>query len=247
MPSLYLEHLTWNEAEAAFQNIPIVLVPIGAILKEHGPHLPLNTDYLLARDLARRVAEQVDVLVCPPIPFGYYPAFVNFPGSVHLAADTFRETVEQIILSLAKNGAQKFLILNTGVSTTAPLTLAANNLISQNIAVALAHILELGRAAEEVLENKIGSHADEHETSMLLAIDESVVHMERAVAEIQPWMLERAKPVRKPGPLTRAPNAPGDYSASGIIGDPTRATREKGEAILRAMADDVVSFCKTWK
>lgn len=246
MPSLYLEHLTWNEAETAFQKMPIVLVPIGAILKEHGPHLPLNTDYLLARELARRIAEQVDVIVCPPIPFGYYPAFVEFPGSVHLAADTFRETVEQIISSLAKNGAQKFLILNTGVSTTAPLTLAANNLISKNIPVALANIMDIGHAADDVIENKIGSHANEHETSMLLAIDESVVHMERAVVEIQPWMLKKSAPVRKPAPLTRAPGALGDYCPSGVIGDPTRATRAKGEMILRAMTDDVVQFCKTW-
>ncbi len=246
MPSLYLEHLTWNEAETAFHNIPLVVIPIGAILKEHGPHLPLNTDYLVARELARRVAEQVDVIVCPPIPFGYYPAFVEFPGSVHLAADTFRETVEQMISSLAKNGAQKFLILNTGVSTTAPLSIAANNLISQNIPVALANILDIGRAADDVIENKIGSHANEHETSLLLSIDESVVHMERAVVEIQPWMLKKSAPVRKPAPLTRAPNALGDYCPSGIIGDPTRATREKGQLILRAMVEDVVEFCRAW-
>ena len=78
------------------------------------------------RDLARRVAAGVEVLVCPPVTFGYYPAFVHFPGSVNLAADTFREVVEQIISSLAKNGAQRFVILNTGVSTTYPLALAAN-------------------------------------------------------------------------------------------------------------------------
>lgn len=246
MSSLYLEQLTWLEAEKAFREIPIALVPIGAILKEHGPHLPLNTDYLLARALAQRISEQVDVIVCPPIPFGYYPAFVEFPGSVHLAADTFRETVEQIISSLAKNGAQKFLILNTGVSTTAPLTVAANNLISKHIPVALANILDLGHAADDVIENKIGSHANEHETSMLLALAEAVVHMERAVAEIQPWMLNKRAPVRRPAPLTRTPGGLGDYCPSGIIGDPTRATREKGEAILHAMAQDVVEFCKAW-
>ncbi len=247
MASLYLEQLTWLEAERAFREIPIVLLPIGAILKEHGPHLPLNTDYLLARDLARRVAEQTDVLVCPPVTFGFYPAFVHFPGSTHLAGETFRAMVEQIVLSLAKNGAQRFLILNTGISTTAPLLLAANNLISQNIRVALANIADLGKRADEVLENKIGSHANEHETSMLLAIDASVVNMENARAEIQPWMMSRDAAVREPGPLLRTPEGVGVYCPSGVIGDPTRATRAKGEAILNAMADDVVAFCRTWK
>jgi creatinine amidohydrolase len=246
MPSLYLEQLTWMEAEAAFRTIPTVLLPIGAILKEHGPHLPLNTDYLLARELARRVAEETEVLVCPPVTFGYYPAFVHFPGSVNLEAETFRELVEQIVSSLAANGAQRFVILNTGVSTTAPLKIATNNLAARGIRVALANILDLGKSADGVVENKVGSHANEHETSMVLAIDASVVRMERAAAEIQPWMGERANPVSEAGPLLRTHEGVGVYCPSGVIGDPTRATREKGEAILIAMAADVVDFCRRW-
>lgn len=247
MTSLYLEQLTWLQAEQAFRDVPTVLVPIGAILKEHGPHLPLNTDYLLARDLARRIAEQTEVLVCPPLTFGYYPAFVHFPGSTNLSADTFREMVEQIIGSLAQNGAQRFVILNTGVSTTAPLTLAANNLIARGVRIALANLLDLGHAADDVIENKIGSHANEHETSMVLAIDASVVRMQDAAAEIHPWMLQRNAAVREPGPLVRAPTGAVGYAPSGVIGDPTRATKEKGEAILQAMAADVVAFCRQWR
>jgi creatinine amidohydrolase len=247
MASVYLEHLTWVEAEKAFQEIPIVLLPIGASLKEHGPHLPLNTDYLLARALAQRVAEQTDVIVCPPVTFGYYPAFVHFPGSTHLAADTFRDMIEQIVSSLANNGAQRFVILNTGVSTTAPLTLAANNLVARQIRVALANFLDIGRAADDVIENKAGSHANEHETSILLAIDAAVVRMENARPEIQAWMLKRGDPVRETGPLLRTDEGVGVYCPSGVIGDPTRATAEKGEAILRAIVSDVVAFCERWR
>lgn len=245
MNSPYLADLAWVEAEAAFKRIPSVLLPIGAILKEHGPHLPLKTDYLLALELARRVAEQAEVIVCPPLTFGYYPAFVNFPGSTYLSAETFREMIEQIVESLARNGAQRFLVLNTGVSTTAPLTIAANNLASRGIRIALANIADLGRAADSVIENKIGTHANEHETSMMLAIDAAVVHMERAVPEIQPWMQLGAVVAR--GPLLRTQNGVGVYCPSGVIGDPTRATRAKGEAILTAMAEDVVRMIREWK
>ena len=69
MSSVFLEHLTWVEAEAAFARTPTLLLPIGAILKEHGPHLPLNTDYLLALELARRVSLLAEVIVCPPLTF----------------------------------------------------------------------------------------------------------------------------------------------------------------------------------
>jgi creatinine amidohydrolase len=247
MPSVYLEDMTWPEAEAAFHAIPTVLLPIGAILKEHGPHLPLKTDYLLALDLARRVAAQAEVVVCPPITFGYYPAFVHFPGSTNLAADTFRETVEQIVGSLARNGAQRFVILNTGVSTTGPLTIAANNLVARGVRVALANIVDLGRSADSVLESHIGSHANEHETSMLLAIDHAVVRVERMAADIQPWMSHMRDPVRPAGPLLREAGASaGNYCPSGVIGDPTRSTAAKGEAILAAMAADVAAFCRHW-
>jgi len=248
MTSLFLEHLTWPEAEAAFTQVHTLLLPIGAVLKEHGPHLPLNTDYLLAQELARRVSLLADVIVCPPVTFGYYPAFVRFPGSTHLAADTFRELVEQIVVSLAANGARRFVLLNTGVSTTAPLTLAANNLVAQNIPVALANILELGRSADAVLESHVGSHANEHETSMLLAIDAAVVRQAKLAAEVQPWMQQIRSPVRAAGPLLRAGvDGIGNLSASGVIGDPTRATAAKGEAILAAMASDVAEFCSSWK
>ena len=57
------------DAEAAFTRTPTVLLPSGAILKEHGPHLPLNTDDLLALELARRVSLLAEVLVCPPLTF----------------------------------------------------------------------------------------------------------------------------------------------------------------------------------
>ena len=248
MTSVCLEDLTWPEAEAAFQSIPTVILPIGAILKEHGPHLPLKTDDLLARELARRVAALAEVIVCPPVTFGYYPAFVEFPGSTHLGADTFRETVEQIIESLARNGAQQFIVLNTGVSTTGPLMVASNNLAARGARVALAHILDLGRSADTVLESRVGSHANEHETSMILAIDASVVRTERIAADVQPWMAHMHDPVRPAGPLLREPNAGiGNYCPSGVIGDATRATAVKGDAILTAMAAEVAAFCHEWQ
>lgn len=243
MASVILEQLTWPEAEEAFRRILWLLLPIGAALKEHGPHLPLNTDSLLAADLARRVAEQVDVIVLPTLTFGYYPAFVHFPGSTSLRADTFCETVEQVVASLSRNGARRFLILNTGVSTTAPLTITANNLVERGIPVALANILDLGHSADHVLESRVGSHANEHETSMVMAIDPTLVRVDRLAAEVQPWMTAGGV-VREAGPLLREAGSPGRLAPSGVIGDPTRATAAKGEALLAAMASDVAQFLR---
>ena len=90
MKGAFLEDLTWPEVKARIDARDVVVVPIGAIAKEHGHHLPLKTDYLVARELARRVAEALPVLVAPVVSFGYYPAFVRYPGSQHLRADTFQ-------------------------------------------------------------------------------------------------------------------------------------------------------------
>ena len=95
------------------------------------------------------------------------------------------------------------------------------------------------------LDSQVGSHANEHETSMMLAIDPAVVRTDRMAAEIQPWMSHMRDPVRPAGPLLRkAGDGIGNLCPSGVIGDPTRATAAKGEAILTAMAADVVNFCR---
>ena len=124
---------------------------------------------------------------------------------------------------------------------------AANNLAARGVRVALAHILDLGRSADSVLDSHLGSHANEHETSMILAIDASVVRNAHIAADIQPWMSHMRDSVRLAGPLSRiADSGIGNYCPTGVIGDPTRSTAAKGEAILAAMATDVAAFCNAW-
>ena len=83
MRGVYLGDLTWPEAKAWIDAGRVIVVPIGAAAKEHGYHLPLKTDYMLAEALARGVAEALPVVVAPVIGFGYYPAFRHYPGSQH--------------------------------------------------------------------------------------------------------------------------------------------------------------------
>ena len=94
-PGVFLEALTWPEAKARFDADAVVVVPIGAAAKEHGPHLPLNTDHLVARALAEGVAAALPVVIAPIVGFGYYPAFVRYPGSQHLAAETFMALLDR--------------------------------------------------------------------------------------------------------------------------------------------------------
>src|SRR4030067_688351 len=82
------------------QRYEVVLIALGASSKEHGPHLPLSTDYIMAEYLKDRVAEEVPVAVLPTIQYGYYPSFLEYPGSVSIQAGTFKDMVKDICVSM---------------------------------------------------------------------------------------------------------------------------------------------------
>ncbi len=98
--SVFLEDLTWIEAEKALKDYEVVLIALGARTKEHGPHLPLKNDYLMAEYLKERVAAEVPVAVLPTLQYGYYPSFLEYPGSVSIGAETFKSVVTDICLSM---------------------------------------------------------------------------------------------------------------------------------------------------
>src|ERR1700730_10780371 len=118
---VWLEDLTWFEAKARFEANAVVIVPIGAASKAHGPHLPLKTDALTARALAQGVIGRLDVVAAPVVGFGYYPAFTSVAGSQHLAAGTFKALVRELVGNLRAHKASRIALINTGVSTERPL------------------------------------------------------------------------------------------------------------------------------
>lgn len=221
-----LEELTWVEAEARLTAETVVVIPLGAAAKEHGPHLRLNNDWLMAEYLKRRVLASADVVIAPTVNYHFYPAFVEYPGSTTLRMETARDLIVDICRSLAAFGPRRFYVLNTGVSTLRALRPAAELLAAEGILLRFTDILKVGGPAEEeVREQEGGTHADEIETSMMLYIAPETVAMSKAVKEYNPG----------PGPLTRRRNRPGVFSASGVYGDATLATREKGERVVEAM------------
>jgi creatinine amidohydrolase len=234
MESLYLDTLTWPEAEQALHHLPTVLVPLGARTKEHGHHLPLNNDWLIAEYLARRVAEQCPVLVLPTVQYGHYPAFLEYPGSISIRAEAFRHTIIDICQSLASQGAKRFYILNTGISTIAPLAAAREALTAQTIRMDYTDIRSAYTGLRRQVETQpAGTHADEIETSMMLYIAPTAVRLERATRDIHPD--------RGPGGLRRDPTATtGIHSPTGAYGDPTLATVEKGQHIVEGMVTFLV-------
>jgi creatinine amidohydrolase len=229
---ILLEDLTWVEAERVLSRDAVVVIPIGAEAKEHGPHLRLKTDFILAEYLKRRVAERSAVVVAPTLNYHFYPSFVEYPGSTTLGLETARDVVIDICRSLARYGPRRFYALNTGVSTLRALEPAAQALAADGIVLRYTNILTITEDVEKAVRRQEGgTHADEIETSMMLYIDPASVDMKKAVKDYHPG---------GEGGLTRDPKGKGTYSPTGIWGDPTLATREKGRKVVEALVEGVL-------
>lgn len=234
MPPLghLLQDLTWIEAQAALSRRTVVVIPLGASAKEHGPHLKLNNDWTLAQYLATRVLTASDVVVAPTVGYHYYPAFVEYPGSVTLRLETARDLIVDICTSLSAFGPRRFYVLNTGVSTMRPLAAAADALTQQGLLLRYTDLRSLAvQAVRRCSEQQGGTHADEIETSIMLYIAPERVEMDKAVCDFHPGT----------GPLTRDPRGPGTYSASGVFGDATLARWDKGRDVTEAMVAAILA------
>ncbi len=218
MKGIWLEDLTWPEAKARFEANSVVVVPIGAAAKAHGPHLPLKTDALTARALGQGLIERLPVVAAPVLGFGFYPAFTSFAGSQHLTAETFKAVVRELIGTLTAQGARRIALINTGVSTEKPLDEVAQG----EGDVLVLHMREIGHSADALIERKEGGHADERETSVMLALEPRSVRMDKLALN-------------------------GPFERTGATGDPTRATAFKGERLMAARVDDIVAaLTKRW-
>ena len=235
--SVELENLTWVEAEKALKTRDVVLIALGARTKEHGPHLLLKNDYILAEYYKNRVAREVPVVLLPTLEYGYYPSFLEYPGSVSIGSETFKNTIMDICRSISGYGPRKFYILNTGISTVVPLKAAAEELSKAGLVLRFLNLSDVEKKIPpKLLSEEGGTHADEAETSEMLFIAPETVDMSKAVKDYDP------RPNRKG--LTRDPNGPGYYSPTGIYGDPTLATKEKGRVIVETTVRVIVDQVK---
>ena len=237
----WIEDLAWPAVAERIAAGATVIVPIGARAKEHGHHLPMKTDYVLARALCQGIAERLPVLVAPVIDFGYYPAFANYPGSQHLRPETFIALLEDILEGLIRHGVREIAIVNTGVSTEGPVQIVARTMLARHgVRIAVADIRALGKAQRGLLEQSLGGHGDEHETSLMLAIEPACVDMSRARADYGNMREEPGTVFYRPAIFHDDPASGPDHSATGVRGDPTLATVAKGRATLAAMIDELV-------
>lgn len=234
------ENASWVDARsAAEQGAPAVL-PFGAF-EQHGPHLPLSTDTSMAVALARRVAEAVGGFVLPPVCFGETSSNDGFAGTVSLSFDTVCAIALDICAGVRRCGFRCLIVVNGDFGNQAPLRVAAREALSRlEWPMLVIDYPGLAEVAGEVCETRPAGpgiyHADELETSVMLAVRPDSVRMDRSVAEY-PFL---------PPTFGSVPTRMHDLSRSGVFGDPRPASAEKGEQILDALADRAVAVAQAF-
>jgi creatinine amidohydrolase len=236
-PGGFLGELTWPEAVERIPAAPLVIIPFGAGAKEHGPHLPMNADRVVMDYLLRQAVDSLPVLVAPPVLHGWFPAFREFPGTEVADPAVFQAYLSAVAESLVRQGARRLVFLNTGVSraTGLPIAIVAREIRVRTGTPTLVvswDDLESDEVAT-LTEQSSGGHADEIETSIHLVLQPSLVRQD-AIPGAAPTTPRPDIPGYRPGVFSRRQDDPA-FSALGYSGDPSLASREKGERVLAIM------------
>jgi creatinine amidohydrolase len=212
----------------------VVVIPLGAQSKEHGPHLPLSTDYIQAEGIANLVAKERKVVITPIVNFGFYPAFLKYPGSTSLDFATASDMILNIVRSLAGYGPKRFYVINIGISTTPTLATAAKLLSEEGILLYYSDYKRSNfiKTEEPIKEQAFGGHAAELESSNILYLRPELVDMSKAENDT----LARGKE----GILSPVETENTAYSPSGIEGYAKLATKKKGKLYLQAYTREVI-------
>lgn len=242
------EKLTWPEIEERLKYVDTAILPCGAI-EQHGPHLPVDIDYFDAVYLANRVAEACSdpkPFVLPPIPFGVSYHHDEFKGTLSVTNDGLSRFVYDIGMSLAHNGIKKLIILN-GHGDNAPTLSYAAQMINRDAQIFVC--VETGETSDPDIYDLIGTHNDIHageiETSTTLAVRPEMVQMDKAVNETLKFGSDYLDYTSDRGVSWYVRTK--KISESGVMGDATIATAEKGKAMWDLMVDHLVRFIEVIK
>jgi len=242
-PHRYFAYLTWQQIAAMPDKENVVIAqPMGAI-EQHGPHLPLAVDAAIAAAVLGQALTQLPDAIpaygMPPLYYGKSNEHWHFPGTITLSAQTLRQVLMETAESLYRAGFRKLLWLNAHGGQPQVLDMAARDLHQQypDLMVFPQFVWNVPNPAAEMLTEKeleLGIHAGDAETSLMMALLPDQVHSDRAVCEY-PQGLPTAGLLSMEGALPFA-WATRDLTRSGVLGDATAASREKGDRLFAALA-----------
>jgi len=232
MRSYYLGELTWPDVKEFLKMHDLAVIPVGSC-EQHGPHLPLDTDAYDAFWLSLKAAEKAQcAIVAPPIYYGVSWHHMDFPGTITLNPHTLEQLAYEVASSLIKHGFRKMVFENGHGGNSAALEAAVQRIKADtNAFVALDTVSLIPDFIEKFIETSYDAHAGEFETSTTLANREKFVVKQRI--KKPKITLPKSKytkiGLKETGPKVSWGFRTKEISETGVIGDPTKASKEKGK------------------
>lgn len=243
-PTRFFPYLSWTEIEAIPDKANTVIIqPVGAI-EQHGPHLPIIVDAAIAMGVLgkalEKLAPEIPAYALPCLYYGKSNEHWHFPGTITLSAQTLLAVLTEMAESLYRSGFRKLALMNAHGGQPQIMEIAARDIHQkyEDFLVFPLFTWRVPHIAKELFsqqELEYGIHAGDAETSVMLALLPEQVNMEKAVKEY-PQGLPQDSLLSMEGKLPFAWLTQ-ELTRSGVMGDATAATREKGEQLLESVAE----------
>jgi creatinine amidohydrolase len=245
LETVFLSECTLLDVEERLRKSQKVILPVGAT-EQHGPHAPFGTDSILATEVSARLARRIGALVAPTLSYGLSGDHRGYAGVPFVSAKTLTGLVQDVVLSLAGGGFREIILLNGHYTNSIVISAAVMEIGDQLPPGTIAFPFNYWDALppeqlDEYLSAKVGLHANIGETSAVLAVDESLVKLARAVREYPAFPVEPTPAMVSAyffsgrGTLPRA-------SRSGVWGDPSASSAELGRRYLDQIEEACVRF-----
>ncbi|MGM8366573.1 creatininase family protein [Virgibacillus sp. W0181] len=242
MKKVFLNEFTGKEVKEMLENDQIdSAITIFGACESHGWHSPLGPDIFVPTEIAKRVAEKLDkTVVVPGIPYGTSIHYNHFPLTVSLRYESTIAVAEDIFTSLIHHGIKNILILNGHDGNIPALEVAARNVKEKYKDASMIYIPAwweiTGAKMKDDFEVWDGlGHGGEGETSITMAVKPDLVNLDDAICQMPDDMIKLSEHGSVIFDIT-------EITETGAIGDPTKATREKGEKMLRIVVDYLVDL-----
>ena len=227
----------------------VVILSVSAT-EDHGPHMPLDTDTVLGNAVAEGAAEKApnDILVMPPIPYGFNEQHKDFPGVIWVEPDTLGSFITDITKSLAHHGFRRIMLLNSHGSNHPVLDLAARKTVIQSdvICVSVSYWDLISKRINELRKSEIGgiAHAGELEAAIYMHLHPELVYLDKAKKQIlhNPDSKFFNLDLAAGGCPASMMRWWSQVSPDGTMGDPTVADPETGRLFLEAAIDATVEL-----
>ncbi len=228
---MLLENITMTDFQKGLKKTKTLIIPFGTV-EEHGSHLPLSTDTIQVYEVVKEAAKKVEVFIAPPIHYGVLTSTRQHPGSIGISPDTLRRVARDIIKSAYSKGLRNFILISghAGNIHMSALREIGEELIDELDDIKIAVISEYDTIRQES-EKFVEGHGGEIETSGILYLAPQLVK----------GMAKEEYP-KLPKPFLVRDKV--KYWKGGVWGNPSKATREKGEKLFLFSVDRVVEIVK---